>query len=123
MEIKVADEIRANSNLESRVSLASKVVGEMFASVEQPPTVTWRLSELVRTSPRVELELLDDGDFVARDFTFDQLADTRQFRSALPALWGDLIMLAYGRSTKRLHDALREIRKEEERRELQPQGT
>jgi hypothetical protein len=124
METRIADEIKQDPVLAPVVERADKVLRELFGGVRQPPIASWQPSTVTQAVPvpSVELELLEHEDYIARDFRVDQLTDERAFRHELVDLWGDLIMQAYGKSNQRLLDALRELRKEEERRELQAQG-
>jgi hypothetical protein len=122
METRITEEVKRDPVLAAAVEKADGLLRKLLERARHPPSATWRSSSLKQSVPSVELELLDDGDNIARDFRIDQLNDEREFPFAITNLWGDLIMLAYRRSTERLLDALREMRREEERRELQVQG-
>ncbi len=123
MNATIADDIRADAALDATVRSANEVVDRYFSAVSAAPAVTWRRSVL--QPERVELELQessDHRDYIARDFSVDQLRDAREFRSAVSALWGELLVLAYRHSSDRLVDVLRDLRKAEESREMQLQG-
>lgn len=124
METTISPEIQSDTTLAPAVRQADQVLRRLMARVDQPPMATWRPGSVKHSSglPTAELELLDDADFIAQNFTVDQMSDPRALRTALSALWGELIMQAYGKSTERLLAALRDIRKEEESRELELQG-
>ena len=122
METRIADEIKRDPVLGPAVERADKVLKELFSKVSEPPSATWKPTPVSQPAPMVDLELAEHDAFIARAFRVDQLADERAFRYAVLDLWGDSIFDAYRKSNDRLLEALRELRKEEERRELQVQG-
>ncbi|MBO0699871.1 MAG: hypothetical protein J2P46_15845 [Zavarzinella sp.] len=122
METRIADEVRRDPVLGPAVERADEVLRELFSKVPQPPSAMWKPTPLSQPTPMVDLELAEHDAYIARAFRVDQLADERAFRYAVLDLWGDSIMDAYHKSNDRLLKALRELRKEEERRELQVQG-
>ena len=99
-----------------------QAIPECALALRQPPFATWKPTPFQQPTAMVDLELTEHDAFIARAFRAEQLADERGFRYAVMDLWGELIMDAYGKSNKRLLDALRELRIEEENRELQTQG-
>jgi hypothetical protein len=124
MESQITDEITRDPVLGPAVRRADEVLRDLFGSVRQPPVATWQPSSIKQadSAPSVELDLREHEDCLTRDYRVEELADERAFRHALFDHWGSLIMNAYGKSNQRLLEALRELRKEEERRELQVQG-
>jgi hypothetical protein len=122
METRIADEIKRDPVLGPVVERADKVLRELFSKVTEPPSATWKQGLLSQPTLTVDLELAVYDAYIARAFRVDQLVDERGFRYAVLNLWGDSIMDAYRKSNERLLEALRELRKDEERRELQAQG-
>lgn len=121
METRIADEIKRDPILGPAVDRADRVLRELFSKVTEPPAATWKPVPQAQPTPMVDLELSEHDAYLTRAFRVEQLADERGFRYAVLDQWGDSIMEAYRKSNERLLEALRELRKEEERRELQVQ--
>jgi hypothetical protein len=122
MESSISNEISNDSTLFPLVQEANEILKTVFGRAKEPPRVDWRIVPHEPMKPAVELQLSDQTDSVRREFTLNELQDPRELRFILSSLWGDLIISAFNGSSERLLLALRELRKEEESRELQLQG-
>ena len=122
MDVLTSDEAKNDPALAPILAVGNDVLLKQFSRVTSPPRAAWRLVRHDGRSVSIELELIYDQDSVSRQFTPEEFADPRELRWKISSLWGDLIMLAYQNSSERLLTVLRELRKEEERREAQLQS-
>jgi hypothetical protein len=121
MDVYTPDEAKSDPALASALASGNDVLGKQFSRVTHPPRAAWRLVRNEGPTSSIELQLTDADDSVSRQFAADEFADPQELRWKISSLWGDLIMLAFRNSSERMLTALREMRKEEERRESQLQ--
>ncbi|HEX3152442.1 MAG TPA: hypothetical protein VHR66_30490 [Gemmataceae bacterium] len=118
METTIAAEIQSHAVLDSAVRKANEVLLGAIGRAKHPPRAVWRAVDRQGQSPVIELEMIDELDSVTRRFLPEELLDRFELHFKLTELWGDLIQVAFQGSTSRMLIALRELREEEESREV-----